>query len=138
MGKVIGKLTFYFEKPFWVGFFERWEDGRLAVCKFTFGAEPKDAEIYDFILHNYNNLKFSSAVESDIKDKKINPKRMQREVKKQLQNRGIGTKSQQALQLQVQQNKLEHKQNNRNKQQQDKQRKFLLKQQKRKDKHRGH
>ena len=36
-------------------------------------------------------------------------KRMQREAKKQMQETGIGTKSQQALKLQQEQNKLERK-----------------------------
>ena len=37
-----GKLTVFFEDPFWVGVFERISEGRLSVCKVTFGAEPKD------------------------------------------------------------------------------------------------
>lgn len=40
-----GKLTVYFEDPFWVGVFERVEGGKLPVCKVTFGAEPKDYEV---------------------------------------------------------------------------------------------
>lgn len=35
----------------------------------------------------------------------MNPKKMQRDVKRQMQNIGIGTKSQQALKLQQEQNK---------------------------------
>ena len=31
MDKVSGKLTVYFEDPFWVGVFERIEDGKLSV-----------------------------------------------------------------------------------------------------------
>ena len=38
-------LTVFFEDPFWVGVFERFEDETLSVCKVTFGAEPKDCEI---------------------------------------------------------------------------------------------
>ena len=45
MEKVYGKLTVYFEEPFWVGIFERIEDGKLSVAKVTFGAEPKDVLI---------------------------------------------------------------------------------------------
>ena len=41
MDKTNGKLTVYFEKPFWVGIFERTEDGKLSVAKVTFGVEPK-------------------------------------------------------------------------------------------------
>ena len=31
MDKASGKLTVYFEEPFWVGVFERIEDGKLSV-----------------------------------------------------------------------------------------------------------
>ena len=50
MGKTSGKLTVYFEEPFWVGVFERVDNNKLSVCKVTFGAEPKDYEIWEFIL----------------------------------------------------------------------------------------
>ena len=33
MDKVSGKLTVYFEEPFWVGVFESIEDGELSVSK---------------------------------------------------------------------------------------------------------
>ena len=62
MDKVSGKLTVFFEEPFWVGVFECVSDGKLSVCKVTFGAEPKDYEIYDFVLKNYYRLRFSPAV----------------------------------------------------------------------------
>ena len=35
MDKASGKLTVYFEEPFWVGVFERIEDGKLSVAKVT-------------------------------------------------------------------------------------------------------
>ena len=97
MDKVSGKLTVFFEKPFWVGVFERVLDGKLSVCKVTFGAEPKDHEIYEFV--HYYRLRFSPAVATDVKEAGRNSKRVQREVRKRVQNIGIGTKSQQALKL---------------------------------------
>lgn len=51
MDKVNGKLTVFFEEPFWVGIFERIEDGKLSVAKVTFGAEPKDYDIQEFVLN---------------------------------------------------------------------------------------
>ena len=107
MGKVCGKLTVCFENPFWIGVIERIENGKLSVSKVTFGAEPKDYEVSNFVLRHYFDLRFSPAVATVVKENKINPKRMQREVKRQLQNTGIGTKSQQAMKLQQEQNKLE-------------------------------
>ena len=137
MDKVSGTLTVFFEEPFWVGVFERVSDGKLSVCKVTFGAEPKDYEIYDFILKNYYRLRFSPAVATDVKEIGRNPKRVQREVRKQVQNTGIGTKSQQALKLQQEQLKTERKIVSRKRREVEKQRQFELKQQKRKEKHRG-
>ena len=137
MDKVSGKLTVFFEEPFWVGVFERVSEGKLSVCKVTFGVEPKDYEVYDFVLKNYYRLRFSPAVATDVKEAGRNPKRVQREAQKQVQNTGIGTKSQQALKLQQEQLKTERKTMSRERQEAEKQRQFELRQQKRKEKHRG-
>ena len=138
MDKSNGRLTVFFEEPFWVGIFERIFDGKLSVCKVTFGAEPKDYEIWDFVLKNYYSLKFSPAVETEIKQTADNPKRRQRNAKKQLQSSGVGTKSQQALQMQREKMKTEHRQISKEQRESEKQRQFDLRQQKRKEKHRGH
>ena len=138
MDKTSGKLTVFFEEPFWVGVFDRVSDGKLSVCKVTFGAEPKDYEVWDFILKHYYELKFSPAVETEIKQTADNPKRRQRNARKQLQSFGIGTKSQQALQMQREEMKTERKQISKEQRDAEKQRQFELKQQKRKAKHRGH
>lgn len=67
MDKVNGKLTVFFEEPFWVGIFERIEDGKLSVAKVTFGAEPKDYEVQEYIQKCYFSLKFSPVVETVVK-----------------------------------------------------------------------
>ena len=138
MDKVSGKLTVYFEEPFWIGIFERIEDGKLSVAKVTFGAEPKDYEVQEFVQKYYFSLKFSPAVDTVVKDIKRNPKRMQREAKKQMQEIGIGTKSQRALKLQQEQNKQERKLRSQEKKEAEKLRMFELKQQKKREKHKGH
>ncbi len=137
MISVSGKLTVFFETPFWVGVFERVSDEKLSVCKVTFGAEPKDYEIYDFILKNYYHLRFSPAMETDTKEACHNFKRVQREVRKQIESIGIGTKSQQALKLQQEQMKTECKTMSREQREAEKERRFELKRQKKKEKHRG-
>ena len=137
MDKSYGKLTVYFDEPFWVGVFERIDSGKLSVCKITFGAEPKDCEIWEFVLKNYSKLKFSPSVDMVVKEKAANPKRLQRKVRKQTSICGIGTKSQQALQMQREENKLMKKSVSKQKREAEKQRLFNLKQQKRKEKHKG-
>ena len=138
MDKVKDKLTVLFEDPFWVGIFERIEDGNLSAAKVTFGAEPKDYEVQEYIQKYYFRLQFSPAVATVVKEAKRNPKRMQRDAKRQMQETGIGTKSQQALKLQQEQNKQERKLRSRKKKEADDLRMFALKQQKKKEKHRGH
>lgn len=131
-------LTIMFEAPFWIGLYERYDDGKYEVCKITFGAEPKDYEIYDFLLKNWKKLKFSPPIKSEImEEKKINPKRLQREINNQLQDRGIGTKAQQALKLQHEQYKLERKTKSREQREAEKERQYALRQEKKKSKHRG-
>lgn len=137
MDKGSGRLTVFFEEPFWTGVFEQFSDGKLSVCKVTFGAEPRDCEIYNFILRNYNRLRFSPPVEAERKEAGHNPKRVQREARKETQSTGIGTKAQQALKLQQEQQKTERKTGCRKQREAEKQRRFERKQEKRKEKHRG-
>ena len=138
MDRASGKLTVFFEEPFWVGVFERVSDGQMSVCKVTFGAEPKDYEVLEFILSQYYKLKFSPAVEVEVRKTADNPKRRQRDAHKQVQNSGIGTKSQQALQMQREEMKTERKLISKEQKEAEKLRQFDLKQQKRKEKHKGH
>ena len=130
-------LTILFENPFWIGLFERIDGDKYEVCKITFGAEPKDYEVYDFLLKNWHKLKFSPPVKTEkIEERKINPKRMQREINSQLENKGIGTKARQALKLQHEQGKLERKVKSREQKEAEKERQFALRQEKKKAKHR--
>ena len=135
---VKSSLTILFENPFWVGLFERIDGNKYKVCKITFGAEPKDYEVYDFLLKNWHKLKFSPPVKAEkIEERKINPKRIQREINSQLENRGIGTKAQQALKLQHEQGKQERKVKSREQKEAEKEWQFVLRQEKKKAKHRG-
>ena len=137
MDKVVIKLTVYFADPFWVGVAERIAGGRLSAAKITFGAEPKDYEIAGFVQRHFYELRFSQSVLTERREAKKNPKTAQRDAKRQMQEVGIGTKSQQALKLQHEEKRLEGRKKNREEKQAKAERLFLLKQQKRKEKHRG-
>ena len=137
MDKVVIKLTVYFADPFWVGVAERIAGGHLSATKITFGAEPKDFEIAGFIQRHFYELRFSQSVPTERREAKKNPKTGQRDAKRQMQQVGIGTKSQQALKLQHEEKRLESRKKNREEKQAKAERLFLLKQQKRKEKQRG-
>lgn len=131
-------LTILFEAPFWIGIYERTDNDKYEVCKITFGSEPKDYEVYDFLLKNWHKLKFSHPIQTETAiERKINPKRLQREIHSQLQNEGIGTKAQQALKLQHEQCKMERKLKSREQKEAEKDRRFAIRQEKKKAKHRG-
>ena len=138
MDKTNGMLIVFFDEPFWVGVFERTQNGKLSVTKVTFGAEPKESEVWDYVLRHYYKLKFSPAVKVKTKQTADNPKRRQRNARKQLCTAGIGTKSQQALKLMQEQTKTERRQLTKEQREAEKQRQFELRQQKRREKHKGH
>lgn len=133
------KLTVYFDDPFWVALYEREEPDGHRVCKVTFGGEPRDREVLDFFLRHWRELEFSPAVSVRVaEDRKQNPKRMRREAERALRPAGTGTKAQQALQLQREQMKTEWKVRSREQREAEQARKFALRQEKRRQKHRGH
>lgn len=134
-----GALTVLFEDPFWIGLFEVTDEEGLHVCKVTFGAEPTGQEIIEFVEKNWHKLKYSEGIEttSTLEIKK-SPKRQLREARKQMGSQGIGTKSQQALKMQQERNKVERKQLSKAEREAERQRKFDLRQTKKKEKHKGH
>lgn len=140
MDTVSSKLTVMFEEPFWIGLYEREYGGRYEVCKITFGPEPKDYEVYAFLLDNRQRLVFSPPMAAEkTKEKRINPKRMQRQISRQLASyEGIGTKAQQALKLQHEEGKQARKKRTKEEKDAEAERRFEQRQQKRKDKHNGH
>lgn len=135
------KLTVLFDNPFWIGMFEIQEKEQYKVCKVTFGAEPKDGEIYEFILKNYYKINFKKIqVNEDkhVKKGKVNPKRMQREIRKVIEHKGIGTKAQIAIKKQHEENKIESKKRSREDKEAEQKRIFEIRKNKRKEKHKGH
>lgn len=138
MGKVCLVLTVFFEEPFWVGVFEKTENGKLSVSKVVFGAEPRDNEVFEYFQKHYKELRFSPAVTTVASKMVSNPKRMQREARRQTSASGIGTRSQQAIKLQQEQNKLIRKTKSREQKEAEKERQFELRQQKKNEKHKGH
>lgn len=138
MSEYRSMLQVYFEEPFWVGLFQRWDGDGLCVSKVTFGAEPRDQEIYLFLQTHYLSLSFSPAVADTAPATHSNPKRRQRAALRALMRAGAGTKSQQALKLQQEQSKADRKQRQRFQKEADDALRYQKKQQKKKARHRGH
>lgn len=132
-------LTVFFDPPFWVGVLERISDGKLEAAKITFGAEPKDYEVYDYLQKNWSKLRFSPSVDAGTAAKQdMNPKRRQRAISAQLACQGGSTKSQQALALQREVDQTAHRAQSSQEKEAEKARRFAMRQEKRKEKRRGH
>ena len=131
-------FTILFEDPFWIGLYERVRDGTYEVCKITFGAEPKDYEVYSFFFFFWNKMRFTLPIKTEkIEKRKINPKRLQRQISSQLEDRGMGTKAQQVLQLQREQNKAAKRIKTKEQKEIERKQQYALRQEKKKAKHKG-
>lgn len=135
------KLTVLFKDSFWIGIFEENSDGNYSVCKYLFGSEPKDYEIYEIVSKEFYNLNFSKHIK-DVKksnaSKKISPKRMQRLIKKEINDVGIGTKAQRAMSAERESNKIDRKKISKARKEELKKIQYDKKQLKKKQKKRGH
>lgn len=133
------QLTVCFDPPFWVGVYERCADGKSETARIVFGAEPKDYEVYDFLLKNWARLVFGPPVPVDAAPPRPgNPKRLQRKINAQLHGQSGSTKSQQALQRLREQGKLQREERKHREKEAEKARRFSLRQEKRREKRRGH
>jgi hypothetical protein len=132
-------FTVFFEDPFWVGLFESTDGGTAQYARVVFGKEPTDAELYDFFHKNFIKLQFSASLPlKKVKPPAKNPKRRQREISKELHNQTGIKKSYEAVKLSEHQNLIKQKKEITQNQKETKERyKFGLKQEKRKEKHRG-
>ena len=132
------KITVFYDESFWVGFFEKEENFQITVAKYTFGIEPRETEVLEFILKDYDKLTFSSPLKVEETKKDVRFKKRQKAIKKLQETTGVGTKAQQALKIQQEEKKVERKNYKKLKKEIRKKEQFQLKQEKRKEKHKGH
>lgn len=76
---------YFFDKRYWVGTFERTDKEGYAVARYIFGEEPTDPEVSEFVLHHYQALNFGAPKEFTLEIKRMNPKRVQREVRREME-----------------------------------------------------
>lgn len=133
------KLTVFYEEPFWVGVFEKVTDGWYETARVVFGAEPKDYEIYQWIRLHYHGLRFSRPIAAAEKPGCLmNPKRLQRRIQREVSRPGVGTKAQQAMKLEHEALKQERKTLSKERKEMLAETRFAQRQQKKKEKKKGH
>ena len=135
-------ILWFFDKKFWVGTFERTDREGYAVAKYIFGGEPTDPEVYEFVLNHYQELNFGALKEFKLEIKRMNPKRAQREVRKEMDRIKETTKpstlAQDYMREELEKKKKQRKELSSIEKQAHKEAQFAIKQQKKKEKHKGH
>ena len=136
------KATILLEKSLWVGIFERTDKKGYAVARKIFGGEPSDIELYDFVLNNYQELKFGEPREFQLEIRRMNPKRLQREVRREVERIKCNTKpstlAQDYMREEIEKGKKEKKQLSASKREERSAKQFLLRQKKKRKKRRGY
>lgn len=135
------KLTIYHDGQYWIGVVEQIIDGKIRAIKHTFGAEPQDEEVLQFV--NHHMLRLFSQTNAAVKaprliTRKTNPKRLAREAAREVKSVGISTYAQQAIKAEFEQRKQIKKKLYKEQKELKKELKWQLKRQKAKAKKRGH
>lgn len=131
-------LTVFFDGSFFAALSERIDADGLRAAKHVFGPEPSDPEVYQWVLREFARLRYSPAVEGARWPRAAgNPKRRQRQAAQACAS-GVGTRAQQALQLQREQSAQERRSARRTRSEAEEARKFQLRQEKKKARRRGH
>jgi hypothetical protein len=135
---MVAVFTVHFEDPFWVGVLESEDEGSFVVARHVFGAEPSNAELRDFLLYEFAGMRRTiagRAPESGPSGPK-NPKRGRRDAMRDIA-RPPSTKAQAALQAARSDLKSERKASSREERLAEAERRFALRSEKRKRRHRG-
>lgn len=139
------QLTVYFDGQFWVGVAEDPEYEPPRVARHIFGAEPHDADVLRFVNRQMFALLAEAASAAQGERVRVapdgvlaaNPKRRAREAAAALRQHGISTKAQAALQQQYEARKHERAARSREERDAGLERKWLLKRERAKARHRG-
>ncbi|HML24501.1 MAG TPA: YjdF family protein [Aggregatilinea sp.] len=135
------QLTLFFDSPYWVGVLEVEQDGLLYAARHIFGAEPSAEDVYAFVLHNLAALQARMAQGVPVEagtQKHINPKRVQREIRRELAREGVSSKAHEAMRLQLEQGKQARRTQSREAREAEQARKRAIAREKARQKHRGH
>lgn len=133
------KLTILFNGQFWEGIVEVNYEGYFKAGKHIFGSEPKDPEVLNFVIHSVLKIleNTTSSIEVNIaEEKRVNPKRLAREVAKE-SIRGVSTMAQEVIQRELETRKKEKKVTSKAQKEAEREQKRLIAQQKAKARHRG-
>lgn len=138
MDKVV--TTVFFDGRFWIALVEKTDaQGRLFVGKYTFGPEPTNSDLLDFVLNKYPFLKFHrSETDGPAESRCRTGSGVEKKSRKASANSGSPGKSLDLYKSLQKENLKQRKQEDRRQRRLDAGEQFILRQEKKKKKKRGH
>ncbi len=135
------KFTILFDPPYYIGLLEDERDGCLYAARHIFGAEPGDPQIYEFVLDDLYGLMRQMRVGLPVgfqpAERRVNSKRLQREIRRELERSGISSKAQEAMRLQIEANKEQRREQTRAEREAERQRRRALAAARARKRHKG-
>jgi len=135
------RLTILFDPPYWIGLLEAESDGLLYAARHIFGSEPSDPEVYEFIQNDLLDLMHAMTVGLPIDavptPRRINPKRLQRDIRREVLRTDVSSRAHEAIRLQIEANAQERLTISRTQRDQKRQHKRDVAAAKAKAKHKG-
>ncbi|WP_436861069.1 YjdF family protein [Staphylococcus caeli] len=134
------QLSIFHDGQFFIGIVEFKVGNKSKFVKYTFGTEPDDGVVWLFIENDLLELitNTKTSVRTKHQKRKINPKRLQRQVAKEQKVPKDLTKAQEALKKEQALKKKQSKQKSKLQKEVFNERKRRIKRQKAKAKHKGH
>lgn len=134
------KLSIFHDGQFFIGLVEFYNNHSVLFSKHVFGPEPNDEEVLSFIKEDLESLidKTHTQVIHKKKIKKVNPKRLQREVAKEQKKPKFSTMAQEAIKKEQELKKKSRKKLKKKHKEKLKAYKRAIKKRKSKEKHKGH
>ena len=137
MQKTRVELNVFHDGQFFTAVFVENGEERCRAAKMVFAQKPSDRTIERIICEKYYELGFSPAVEAGVlRALSRNPKRRQRQAAKAKAD--FSTKAQEAMQKQIEQRKTTIAKKRAADRKEEQSKKYEMRRQKRKEKHRGH
>lgn len=135
------KLTIFFNGQYWEGVVELAADDRFQAGRHIFGAEPQAAEVLEFVVNNQVLqvlAQSTAAIDTQTSVlKRVNPKRIARQVSKEMAMRSGSTMAQEVIKQSFEQQQQMAKQQEKIDRDIEAEEKWLRSRQKAKARHRG-
>jgi hypothetical protein len=132
--------SIFFDGQFWVAEVERHCDCRVEVARHCFGPEPSNAELLDWVDHEFPRLRFHVREEQPAqhKTKRPNPKRMRRIAAAEMGKIGFSSKADETMKSALEEQKKSKRSERRARSEDEQDRQWALRQKKLKERRRGH